>query len=335
MRTDWWAMPLLAGALLAGGVGARSGAPRTVFVNCETGDDAAGDGSRARPFLTPMRARNFVRGVHPFAREPVEVQVYGDCYPRNAQGNVDFSRAVLELEPGLDSGTKSAPISYTGDGRSRLLSGMKIPPSAWMPSAKNANVYAVDLLALGADPALFGSFLQPDNPGGVHACIHARTHQARTHARTQTHTHTHTHTHTGQTMGRCTSRQAELFYGGKPMTIARYPNRAPSGDFRWLNISSVQDAQATFQVADERVLAWSQEPDVWIHGMSTEGAGGGVATGVALAGRPHRRTRDMSSALMTYQNTDSPAPVCLAAHCSYSIIPRLLELRLGRLLRAS
>ena len=174
-RTDWWAMPLLAGALLAGGVGARSGAPRTVFVNCETGDDAAGDGSRARPFLTPMRARNFVRGVHPFAREPVEVQVYGDCYPRNAQGNVDFSRAVLELEPGLDSGTKSAPISYTGDGRSRLLSGMKIPPSAWMPSAKNANVYAVDLLALGADPALFGSFLQPDNPGGVHvrACLYA------------------------------------------------------------------------------------------------------------------------------------------------------------------
>jgi hypothetical protein len=157
-----------------------SGAPRTVFVNCETGSDTAGDGSRERPFVSPMRARDFVRAVHPFAASPVEVQVYGDCYPRNEQGDVDFTLAVLELEPGIDSGTLSAPISYTGGSRARLLSGMKIPPSAWRaPSAQNPNVYSVDLLALGADSALFGGFLQPDNPGGM-------------------------------TMGRCTSLQVQV-----------------------------------------------------------------------------------------------------------------------------
>jgi hypothetical protein len=50
------------------------------------------------------------------------------------------------------------------------------------------------------------------------------------------------------------------------MTLARYPNRRPNGAFQWLNISSVQDAQASFQVADERVLSWSRESDAWIHG---------------------------------------------------------------------
>ena len=124
------------------------------------------------------------------------------------------------------SGTRHAPISYQGGKRSRLLSGMPISPTAWTPSHKNANIYFVDLItALGVDPHLFGSFLQPDNPGG-------------------------------HTMGRCTTHQLELFFGGKPMTIARYPNLSPSGDFVWLNISSVQDRQETFQVLDPRVLNW-------------------------------------------------------------------------------
>jgi len=95
--------------------------------------------------------------------------------------------------------------------------------------------YSVDLMALGADEAWFGGFLQPDNPGG-------------------------------HTMGRCTSHQAELFFGGKPMTLARYPNKAPDGNNMWLTVASVNDAQSEMQVADERVLGWAEASDVWIHG---------------------------------------------------------------------
>ena len=82
---------------------------------------------------------------------------------------------------------------------------------------------------------LFGGFLQPDNPGG-------------------------------NTMGRCTSHQAELFFGGNAMTLARYPNKSPEGKTQWLKISKVNDVQGEFQVADENVLNWAEEPDAWIHG---------------------------------------------------------------------
>jgi len=75
---------------------------RSVFVNCVTGSDKLGDGSNASPFLSPMRARDFVRAIHPFATCPIEVVVFGDCYPRNAKGEIDFSLEVLQLQAGLD-----------------------------------------------------------------------------------------------------------------------------------------------------------------------------------------------------------------------------------------
>ena len=204
-----------------------------VYVNCETGSDKTGDGSIKHPFLSPMHARDFLRTMAPYTDDPVDVIVYGDCYPRNPQGAIDFSHSVLELRPGLDSGTRSAPISWVGGKHSRFLSGMPIVKTAWR--AVNENVYSVDLLALGAEKSWFGGFLQPDNPGG-------------------------------NTMGRCTSHQAELFFGGNAMTLARYPNKSPEGKTQWLKISKVNDVQGEFQVADENVLNWAEEPDAWIHG---------------------------------------------------------------------
>lgn len=204
-----------------------------VYVNCNTGSDKSGDGSRKHPFLSPMHARDFLRSMKPYTTSPVDVLVYGDCFPRNPQGAVDFSHAVLELRPGLDSGTRRAPISYIGGPDSRFLSGLPISKSAW--SQVNDHIYAADLISLGADDRWFGGFLQPDNPGG-------------------------------HTMGRCTSHQAELFFGGKPMTLARYPNKTPEGGTTWLKISDVVDAQREFQVADERVMGWAEAGDAWIHG---------------------------------------------------------------------
>jgi hypothetical protein len=118
-----WATELL-------GAGGSERAHR-VFVNCESGSDKTGDGSRKRPFLSPMHARDFLRTMAPYTSFPVEVLVYGDCFPRNPKGAIDFSHSVLELRPGLDSGTRRAPISYIGGKRSRFLSGLPIDKSAW------------------------------------------------------------------------------------------------------------------------------------------------------------------------------------------------------------
>ena len=55
-----------------------------------------------------MHARDFLRIKAPFTIESIDVLVHGDCFRRNPQGAIDFSSSVLELTPGLDSGTRSA-----------------------------------------------------------------------------------------------------------------------------------------------------------------------------------------------------------------------------------
>lgn len=108
-----------------------NGKTHKVYVNCETGSDKTGDGSRKHPFLSPMHARDFLREMAAFTTSPVEVLVYGDCFPRNPKGAIDFSHSVLELRPGLDSGTRKGPISYIGGKKSRLLSGLAIDKLSW------------------------------------------------------------------------------------------------------------------------------------------------------------------------------------------------------------
>ncbi len=76
------------------GVGGKQNAHR-VFVNCESGSDETGDGSRKRPFLSPMHARDFLRSMAPYTTFPVEVLVYGDCFPRNPKGAIDFSHRKI------------------------------------------------------------------------------------------------------------------------------------------------------------------------------------------------------------------------------------------------
>ena len=78
-----------------------------------------------------MHARDFLREMAAYTTSPVEVLVYGDCFPRNPKGAIDFSHSVLELRPGLDSGTRKAPISYIGGKKSRLLSGLPIEKKSW------------------------------------------------------------------------------------------------------------------------------------------------------------------------------------------------------------
>ena len=76
-------------------LGAAKGHNHKVYVNCETGSDKTGDGSRKHPFLSPMHARDFLREMAAYTTSPVEVLVCGDCFPRNPKGDIDFSHSVL------------------------------------------------------------------------------------------------------------------------------------------------------------------------------------------------------------------------------------------------
>mgnify|MGYP001770787651 CR=1 FL=1 len=57
----------------------------------------------------------------------------------------------------------------------------------------------------------------------------------------------------------------ELFYAGKPMPLAQYPNEG------WLTISSVPAGQqgGRFTCSDPRLKRWVQAKDLWVHGYWT------------------------------------------------------------------
>jgi len=57
----------------------------------------------------------------------------------------------------------------------------------------------------------------------------------------------------------------ELFYGGKPMPLARYPNEG------WLKIAGTPAGQhgGRFTCGDPRLKRWAEARDVWVHGYWT------------------------------------------------------------------
>jgi hypothetical protein len=198
----------------------------SLFVDCNGGSDA-GDGSAARPFLSLTRARDALRALQPLTAPARVTVVSGDCYPRDGSGVVNFSLPVLALEP-QDSGTAAAPITYAaGSGAPRLLAGAAVPPAAWRNTSQ-PGVFAADLGPAGLDVARYGV-------GSLDA-------------------------------SGCGGGAMELFCGGVPATVARYPNVAANGDPQWINIAAVENKATAFTTHDTRVLSWANESRAWLHG---------------------------------------------------------------------
>jgi len=215
-----------------------SAAAATVTVNCDSGSDASGDGSSAKPFRTLMRARDAVRALQPLPG-PVSVQVVAGttCFPRDADGSLNFSAPVLTLAP-EDSGTATALVTWTSTDPSapapRLQAGMPIPAALWAPTPGRPGVFQADLGPTGLDVARYGY-------GSLAA----------------------------GGLGTCAETAMELFFNAAPMTVARYPNISPNGTWQWMNIASVDNANSAFTVngtAAARALTWVGEPAAWLHG---------------------------------------------------------------------
>ncbi len=198
-------------------------------------------GSRTKPFATPERARDEVRRLTQNGKLPkggVTIWLRGGDY---------FRTNALDLTA-ADSGTPRSPIVWRArKGETvRFLGGRKLsgfePVAdsailARLPEAARRHVMQVNLKTLGLND--FGEM------------------QSRGFGRPLTPAH------------------CELFFGGRPMTLARWPNEG-----NWERIAGYPDSGATkdehggktgkleegFTYDGDRPRAWKDLSGVWVHG---------------------------------------------------------------------
>lgn len=180
-------------------------------------------GTRAKPFATPARARDAVRAGRAAGR------LRGAVTVEIAAGRYELA-APLTFGPG-DSGTAAAPVVYRAarGAQVRLVGGKGI--SRWAPVADPA------LLSRMA-PEARGHALQADLKAlgvtDLQGINSAQVYQS--------------------------DPGLELFFGGKPMTLARYPNQG------YMHITEAL-GDGVFACDDRRPMAWAGEPEVWLHGF--------------------------------------------------------------------
>lgn len=135
-----------------------------------------------------------------------------------------------------DSGTKAAPIVWSGatDDHGRpcalISAGLAVPSAAFKPWSARQNVVVANLTALGMSS--FGAI-------------------------------------TGGDLEDCQNHKAELFYGGKPMALARWPNNpanSSSGQTWSRALNGTGEAGLVIDPACPALVhKWADAPDGWIH----------------------------------------------------------------------
>ena len=210
-----------------------------------------GDGSLSRPFSDIASAQNLIRVLHTEQSLPAEgitVHIAPGEYPL-AQG--------LKFGP-EDSGTADCPITYCGDDAAHVLltGGVKLRCEDFKPLSDDeaARLY---------DPAAASHIRKIDlTPYGITKEAIGRIYSAGSHILSYRYDN-------GEGDG-----EAELFFGGKRMTPARYPNEG------YLRVAGVKDEGGhnepgrnprggTFIYDDEtakHVRTWAPSEDLWTFG---------------------------------------------------------------------
>ena len=136
MTVRTWPFALLLLLLLAGTALAlplsnpSSPLPLPLFVDCDSGSDAAGDGSAQDPLASPTAARDRIRSLQPLASDVI-VSISGTCSPCNPDGSLNLSLPVLALSSS-DSAPNGRSISYTSAAAVPvLMGGVKL--DSWLP----------------------------------------------------------------------------------------------------------------------------------------------------------------------------------------------------------
>lgn len=188
-------------------------------------------GTKAKPFASLERARDAIRDLKTSGELPdggATVWMRAGEYERNAT-------FTLGAE---DSGTETAPIIYRAcNGETvRLIGGRRIggfqpvrDPAVLsrLDEAARGSVLQTDLKAQGITD--FGK-LKPRGFGRANSPSHL-----------------------------------ELFFNGRPMTLARWPNEG------WVTIAAVPAGQrgGKFTYEGDRPKRWTQSDDIWLHGYWT------------------------------------------------------------------
>ena len=220
--------------------GLATGLAHANFFVAPGGSDADA-GTLDKPFATLERARDAVRALKKSGQMPASVLTVflrqGDYVRTNA----------LELTE-TDSGTEKSPIVWEayGQERVRLLGGRLLtgfqPVTdaavlARLDTAARSHVVQLDLRALGIT-----DFGEMKSRGFNRPTIHAH---------------------------------CELFFGGRPMTLARWPNEGewakiagfPAGTGKSDNFSSVIGGLTNgFFYSGDRPRRWKDIRDLWVHG---------------------------------------------------------------------
>ena len=213
------------------------------------GDDGNA-GSAEHPFRTLERARDAIRERRKNDAIPpggVAVVLHGGVYPRLAES------FCLTAE---DSGTDEAPIVYcAAAGERPILRGGRTvenfvplsdnPTSRRIPEIARAHVLQADLRSAGISD--FGK-LRPRGRGH------------------------------GQLADMDEPAHLELFFGGLPMSLARWPNDTPKMSERFAHVElgdqkAERDSGRTivkdsdiFYYSNPRQDSWADEPDPWLFG---------------------------------------------------------------------
>ena len=223
--------------VLASAAGCTCGITAELFVSI-TGKDG-NPGTRTRPFATLERAREEVRKLHRGSlREPVTVWL----------GPGDYLRSnAFELTT-ADSGSPKALVTWRAEQprKARLLGGRKLA---------------------GFRPVTDGSVLArlPENARGHVLQLDLREQSIEQFGEMKS-----------RGFGRPTTpAHCELFVGGAPMTLARWPNEGvferiagfpeanAQNDGHGGKIGKLEDG---FYYAGERARSWKDTGDLWVHG---------------------------------------------------------------------
>ncbi len=232
--------PLLLLASLAGAVGLHAD-----FHVSPSGSDA-NRGTRGKPFATLERARDAVRELKAAGKLPTSeftVWLHGGDYRRTN---------ALELTA-ADSGTPTGPVVWQAwrDERVRLIGGVALPPvtaDRWQTVTEPAVQKRIDAAA--------------------------RPHVRQLDLRTLGITDFGEMKSRGFSRGTATAH-CELFFAGRPMTLARWPNE---GQFEKLagfpagsgknddHGGNIGDLPGGFLYAGDRPNRWQDVSDLWVHG---------------------------------------------------------------------
>ncbi len=230
-------------------------APLDLYVSL-SGNDATADGSAAKTFATLAAARDYVRKLDKTWYSSITVHVGAGEYM-----NTYFNLSVE------DAGTETCPITYIGDGEqaSILNAGISLKLSDFKPVTDEAtlarlcddakaNVVCVKLSDYGVTAEQYGGIYAR----GVYC--------------------TAVFYDDGQYTG---GSACELFYNGRRMTLARYPNEG------WLGTGEVVQAgdnvhenggrftaggnpnTDTYRIDADlaaRIASWATFKDVWMYG---------------------------------------------------------------------